>query len=233
MKQQKSKTKTTETRRRIAREAATLLYFGSEKEYKQAKLKAASNLGFHVLPSNLEVAIELDQIAGETEGSARTERLIQMRTDALEIMKIMRFSSPVLIGSVWRGTIRRGSDIDLEAFTDNPDALIGILKLGNVKVLKTQQITTTEHGKSCASLHVFGESLGGYPIEIVIRPLEEAGRRRTCDTFGDEIKGLTYPRPRKTTQRIPNEAFYSLLNTQIASIILCIIQIWFSKQKST
>ena len=60
---------------RVAREAATLLYFGAEKEYKQAKEKAAKTLGTHFLPSNLEVALELDKIAEENEGAKRKERL--------------------------------------------------------------------------------------------------------------------------------------------------------------
>ncbi|HYA78053.1 MAG TPA: tRNA adenylyltransferase, partial [Verrucomicrobiae bacterium] len=68
---------------RVAREAATLLYFGAEKEYKQAKEKAAKNLCIHFLPTNLEVALELDKMAEENEGAKRKERLIQMRHEAL------------------------------------------------------------------------------------------------------------------------------------------------------
>ena len=56
---------------KVAREAATLLYFGAEKEYKQAKLKAAKTLGTHFLPTNLEVAIELDKIAEANEGASQ------------------------------------------------------------------------------------------------------------------------------------------------------------------
>jgi hypothetical protein len=39
---------------KVVREAATLLYFGAEKEYKQAKLKAAETFGVSFLPSNLD-----------------------------------------------------------------------------------------------------------------------------------------------------------------------------------
>jgi predicted nucleotidyltransferase len=59
---------------RVAREAATLLYFGAEKEYKQAKTKAAQTFGVHFLPSNLEIALELDKISEENEGAKRKER---------------------------------------------------------------------------------------------------------------------------------------------------------------
>jgi predicted nucleotidyltransferase len=156
---------------RIAREAATLLYFGMEKEYKQAKLKAAANLGTHVLPSNLEIALELDKVAQETEGSARTERLIQM--------------------SVWRGSIHRGSDIDIEAFHDAPQDVVLALGAAGLKIQKTELMTTTEHGKTGTSLHIHCESTQKHPVEVVVRAAEEKGQRRKCDTFGDEIKGLT------------------------------------------
>jgi len=162
-----------------------------EKEYRQAKLKAAANLGVHVLPSNLEVALELDRVAQETEGSARTQRLIQMRSDALTLMKALAVYCPVLIGSVWRGTIRRGSDIDIEVFHDTPEEVVTTLGAAGLKIQKTEQMTTTEHGKTGTSLHIHGESTQKNHVEIVVRAREEKGKRRKCDTYGDEIKGLT------------------------------------------
>ena len=72
------------SRHRIAREAATLLYFGAEKEYKQAKLRAAKILGSRFLPTNLEVAIELDRIAEEIEGSLKKRRLVKMRLEGYQ-----------------------------------------------------------------------------------------------------------------------------------------------------
>ena len=172
-------------------EAATLLYFGMEKEYRQAKLKAAANIGAHVLPSNLEVALELDKIAQETEGSRRSERLIQMRKEALTVMKALANYCPVLIGSVWRGTIRRGSDIDIELFHDVPEEAVSALEELGLKIQQTEQIITTERGKTGISFHIHGESIGKYPLEIIVRSEDEKGKKRKCDTFGDDIKGLT------------------------------------------
>ena len=131
-------------KQRVAREAATLLYFGAEKEYKQAKAKAAKTLGAHFLPSNLEVALELDKIAEENEGAKRKERLIQMRQEALKIMKLLDAFCPVLIGSVWRGTIKQGSDIDIAVYTDEPEEIVKILKAGGVKVSKTAWTTVNK-----------------------------------------------------------------------------------------
>ena len=174
---------------KIAKEAATLLYFGAEKEYKQAKLKAARTLGTHFLPTNCEVAVELDKIAEAHEGPARKERLIQMRKEALRIMKILRAYSPILIGSVWRGTIRQGSDIDIAVYHDVPDEILNFLKSG-VKIAKTEWTTVTKRGKTEASFHIYVETSSKQKAEIVVRSPDEEGYRRKCEVFGDELKGL-------------------------------------------
>ena len=76
------------------------------------------------MPSNHDVALELDKIAEENEGSKRKERLIEMRKEALGIMKQLERFCPVLIGSVWRGTIRQGSDIDIAVYADEPEEVL-------------------------------------------------------------------------------------------------------------
>ena len=207
MKRQTSKENSSELRHKVAREAATLLYFGQEKEYKQAKVKAAQNLCVHVLPSNLEIALELDQVAQETEGTQRAERLIQMRTDALKIMKMLTAFCPVLIGSVWRGNIRRGSDIDIEVFHDEPDEIVPLLKSANHKITKSERITVNEHGKTETSTHIHAETENNHTVEIVIRPSEFKGRKRTCDTFGDEIKGIKPQELEKLLKENPTQQF--------------------------
>ena len=194
-------------RRRIAREAATLLYSRAEKEYKQAKLKAAKTFGAHFLPTNLEVALELDRIAEESEGSARKERLVRMRTEALKTMKILKAYSPLLIGSVWRGTIRRGSDIDIALNHDSPSEIVSLLKANGFEVSKTEWLTVTKRGKTEISFHIHTETSGKERIEIVVRTSEEASRRRKCEIFGDEIKGLNIRELEKLLIENPAQRF--------------------------
>jgi predicted nucleotidyltransferase len=203
LKTKSSKEGNSRLRQKVAIEAATLLYFGSEKEYRQAKLKAAENFGAHILPSNLEIALELDKIAENTEGSTRTERLVQMRTEALRIMKILEKYCPVLIGSVWRGTIRRGSDIDIEVFHDEPEEIIPHLRLESLEITKTERITTAENNKIETSFHIHVLSSGKYSVEIVVRNSEQKGRKRKCDTFGDKIRGLKITELEKILQVNP------------------------------
>ncbi len=177
-------------KRRVAREAATLLYFGAEKEYKQAKDKAAQTLGTHFLPSNLEVALELDKIAEENEGDKRKARLIEMRQEGLGVMRLLSAFCPVLIGSVWRGTIKMGSDIDIAAYSDDPEEILGVLKAGGVRIAKTVWTTVNKKGATLESFHIYAQTQAKHGLEIVVRACEEAGRKRRCETFGDELKEL-------------------------------------------
>lgn len=194
-------------KQRVAREAATLLYFGAEKEYKQAKTKAAKTLGTHFLPSNLEVALELDKIAEENEGAKRKERLVQMRKEALKIMKLLDAFCPVLIGSVWRGTIKQGSDIDIAVYTNEPEKVVNALKTGGVKVSKTAWTTVNKAGATLASFHIYAETPVEHGLEIVARNREEAGKKRKCETFGDELKGLNVKELEKVLDSNPTQQF--------------------------
>ena len=192
---------------RVAREAATLLYFGAEKEYKQAKEKAAATLGAHFLPSNLEVALELDKIAEEHEGAKRKERLIQMRQEALNIMQLLGAYCPVLIGSVWRGTIKQGSDIDIAAYADDPQEVVNLLKAKGVKVSKTAWTTVNKRGTTKESFHIYAETATKHGLEIVVRSREEEGEKRKCEVFGDELKGLKTLDLQKVLKSNPAQQF--------------------------
>ena len=190
MSKQSFKEISSDSRGRVAKEAASLLYFGLEKEYKHAKMEAAHNLGLHVLPSNLEVALALDRLAEEIEGSSRQERLLQMRVVALEIMRLLEPYNTILIGSVWRGTICKSSDIDIEVYHDSPRDIATLLEDAKLRLSKTGWINVNKHGETHSSFHIHAD-FHGHKIEIIVRRSEETKWRRICDTFGDEIRGLS------------------------------------------
>lgn len=192
---------------KVAREAATLLYFGAEKEYKQAKLKAAETFGTHFLPTNLEIALELDRIAEEKEGSSRKERLIIMRKQALKIMKLLNAYCPLLIGSVWRGTIRYGSDIDIAVYAENTEEIIETLKANKIKISKTSWTTVNKQGKTLSSFNIKAQDTDRYTMEIVVRTPEEANIKRKCEVFGDQIKGLKTCDLEKILTQNPTQKF--------------------------
>ena len=192
---------------KIAKEAATLLYFGAEKEYKQAKLKAARTIGTHFLPTNLEVALELDKIAEAHEGGARKERLIQMRKEALKIMKVLKHYRPLLIGSVWRGTIRQGSDIDVSVYCEVADEIPIFLEKNGVKISGTEWTMLTKKGKTEAAFHIYGETSRKQKVEVVVRSPDEANCRRKCEVFGDELKGLNVRELERLLEENPTRKF--------------------------
>jgi predicted nucleotidyltransferase len=201
------KSKSQDLRHKLAQEAATLLYLGSEKEYKQAKLKAARTLGAHFFPTNLEVAIELDRIADENEGPERKQLLIQMRQEAYIIMNTLKAYNPVLIGSVWRGTVRKGSDIDISLCHDTPEEVMKQLAANNLRILKTEWASVTKQGKTESTFHIYVATTTKNQVEIVVRNPEEAGRKRKCEVFGDEITGLTLRELEKLLAENPTAQF--------------------------
>jgi predicted nucleotidyltransferase len=177
-------------REKVAKEAANLIYAGIEKEFKQAKLKAAKTFGAHFLPTNLEVALEIDRLAEEREGSARQERLVKMRQDALILMHILKEHSPLLIGSVWRGTIHYASDIDIAVCHNEPADVMDTLRRSGVKLVQAERVTVTKKGKRKGSFHIYVELLDKEKAEIKVVQSSEASRKEKCGIYGDQIRGL-------------------------------------------
>jgi predicted nucleotidyltransferase len=192
---------------RVAREAALLLYTLQEKEYKQAKRRAAENLGSRILPSNLEVARELDKIAEEREGSSRNERLVQMRKEALKIMQALKDFNPRLVGSVWRGTINKNSDIDITAFASEPNAVLTQLRKGNFSIVKTEQTSITKEGKKETSFHIYLLLPSGNEAEVVVRPTDRSNRQERCEIYGDIVTGLNESQLARVLQKNPSARF--------------------------
>lgn len=120
-------------RRQIALLAARLMYSREYTEYFTAKRKAAQSLGLDCryrprdLPSNAEIRDQIQALANLYEGEKRTERLREMRLEALRMMRLLAGFRPRLIGSVLTGHIRQGSDIDLHVFTDHLSAITTLL----------------------------------------------------------------------------------------------------------
>ena len=193
-------------RQKIAKEAAILLYTGQEKEYKQAKIRAAKNLGVKILPSNREVAEELDRLAQELEGEEREKRLIEMRKTALQTMKALKKFNPRLIGSVWRGTANKNSDIDILILHDKPEQIIATLENAGFSIRRTERQTTEKMGERKYSFHIFLES-SGYEIEIVVKPLEEAEIEEKCEIYGDKVTGLSIEELEKVLRENPLQRF--------------------------
>ena len=190
----------------VAREAARLLYTGAAEEYKQAKEQAARNLGVNAKPSNHEVALELDLLADQTEGEERKRLLVTMRDHALALMRLLSEYDPVLTGSVWRGTARRGSDVDINVYSSNPGEVESRLRSAGYSVVYSKEEVFTQRGRTMRSTHVFvvlNEAKG----EVVVRPPEERGEAERCEIYGDVKKGLNLEELEKLMKTDPLRKF--------------------------
>ena len=194
-------------RKKVAKEAAFLLYTSQESEYKQAKERATQTLGVHVLPSNLEVAEELDKIAEEKEGLSRQKKLFQMRREALKTMETLKNFHPKLVGSVWRGTIHKNSDIDITTFSHNPEDVCTKLQEGNFKIAKTEWCTVTKEGEREASFHIHILLPSSNEAEVVVRSPEKMDVQKKCEIYGDTVTGLNYLQLEKILKENPFQKF--------------------------
>ena len=189
-----------EPRTQVAREAARLLYTGAAEEYIQAKEQAAASLGVKATPSNYEVAIELDRLADELEGGIRQRRLAEMRGIALRIMKALNKFSPRLIGSVWRGTARTGSDVDVVALASSPEEVKETLSGFEIK---EKGGVTFKGGVNAYHIKL---AIDCYEAEVVVRRPDEYEEER-CDIYGDVKRGLTLPELERLLRSDPLRRF--------------------------
>jgi hypothetical protein len=183
----------------IALEAARLMYEEGVKQYFTAKRIAARRTCGRVggkrlryrpndLPSNGEIRDALLGLAELAEGSRRTRRLFAMRVTALEAMQKLERFDPRLIGSVSTGHVRRGSDIDLHVFADDPDPLVAHVRaLG--WTFDIERVSIIKGGKPRDFLHVHVADV--FAIELTVYPRRDIRTRPRSSTDGKPIVRLS------------------------------------------
>lgn len=154
----------------IAYEAARLMYSRTESEYFTAKRKAAKRLcrGNYKpsdLPSNSEIREMVQSFARMYEGDKRKTNLREMRIEALKMMRLLRRFKPRLIGSVFTGHIRTGSDVDIHLFTDAVELIEGILREEGIQYdLERKQVTKHQESRIFTHIHVTDR----FPYEFTV-----------------------------------------------------------------
>lgn len=117
-------------RQEVAAEAARILATEGQRNYGQAKQKAAHRLGLSGrsgLPSNSEVEAELKRYQAMYGGEALADDLVEKRRAALEAMKFFSRFRPKLVGPVLEGTSDRHSRISLHVFCETGDEVVAFL----------------------------------------------------------------------------------------------------------
>lgn len=144
------------------------MYDGDVREYLPAKHKAARRLGVDPkprdLPSNAEIRAAILERARLLEDD-RDERLKAMRLLALGLMRELAGFRPRLIGSVWTGHVRKGSDIDLHIFSRSTGAVCAVLdSLGLEHTVEHKQVRYDGGERIYTHIHV----LMAFPVELTV-----------------------------------------------------------------
>jgi predicted nucleotidyltransferase len=101
-------------------------------------------------------------------------------------MRRLASFSPRLIGSVWRGTARRGSDVDIVALARSTKEV--------EKALADYEIREKGEVNFKGGVHAYQFKLeaGGDEIEVIVRAPAEYTEDK-CDIYGDVKRGVTLP----------------------------------------
>ncbi len=152
------------------------MYDREESEYFRAKMKAARRICSgdpkpSDLPSNREIRDQIQTFARLHEGERRDENLLQMRIEALRMMRMLRAFRPRLIGSTLTGHVRRGSDIDLHVFSDSVEAVSTALEAEGV-AHEVERKRVRKQGVQQLFTHIHAR--GHFPFELTIYPANKA-----------------------------------------------------------
>ena len=164
-------------RRQIAHLAAQLMYQRTETEYFTAKRKAARQLGLEYryrpgdLPSNKEIRDEIQMLARLHEGASRKIHLRDMRVEALRMMRKLARFRPRLIGSVWTGHVRHGSDIDIHLFCDSLALVTSTLDEQGLSY-DVERKRIIKHNEERYFIHIHLDDR--FPFEMTLYPEDKA-----------------------------------------------------------
>ncbi len=178
-------------RRQLAFLAAQMMYHRTETEYFTAKRKAAKQLGVEYrfrpgdLPSNAEIRDQIQAMARIHEGPKRLEKIHDMRVEALRLMRKLARFRPRLIGSVWTGHVRAGSDIDIHIFSDSL-ALVTDTLDEYALPHEVERKRVVKHGEERVFTHIHVDDR--FPYELTLYPEDKLSYHFKSSITGQAIE---------------------------------------------
>ncbi|MFN3985286.1 MAG: hypothetical protein ACK4KV_07345 [Rhodocyclaceae bacterium] len=114
--------KTGNLRREIAALAARMMAEDGITDFGFAKRKAARQLGVtesEALPNNTEIEAELRAWQALYQDDEQSERVFEMRSAAVEIMRLLEDFRPYLTGGALDGTAGRYAELEIELYPES------------------------------------------------------------------------------------------------------------------
>ncbi|MFQ6076448.1 MAG: nucleotidyltransferase domain-containing protein [Candidatus Bathyarchaeia archaeon] len=121
-------------------------------------------------------------------------------------MRLLRPFKPRLVGSVWRGTARNGSDVDILVYFDDHRPILKALQ-SRYKILRVEWRSKVEGGDVGRHFHIYVSLPSGSLAEVVVRSPGDKGRAYKCEIYGDTITGLTVDELKEVLERDPLKRF--------------------------
>ena len=163
-----------DVRSRIAHLAARLMAEDGIEDYAAAKRKAARQAGIpdtRQLPTNEEIDAALRTHQALYGGDAHLERLRELRSRALEVMRGLERFNPYLTGSVLTGTAGKYADINLQLYTDDgKDVELFLIDRDISYRAGARKLWCGDEAKT---LPAFSVDDDGLEIEIVVLELDD------------------------------------------------------------
>lgn len=166
--------KTHELRRLIAVEAARLIAEGGLRDYRQAKLKAASRLGIAddlSLPKNSEIEDALREHQRLFRGEEQPRTLRRLREVAIEAMRFFARFEPRLVGAVLDGTADEHSAVTLHLHDDEPGAIARFLAENGIPYAERTRRLRLERDVA-ADVPVFLFAADDSAIDLTVLPYD-------------------------------------------------------------
>ncbi len=159
-------------RQAIAREAARLMIEHGHEDYGIAKRKAAERFGvtdLAVLPRNTEIEEALAEHHRLFDPQAHASSLSEMRSAALEAMRMLEGFEPRLVGPLLSGTATAHNDITLHLFADTPESVAMQLMDRGIRheVAERRFRTQRDEVEAFPSLRF---TAGGHEVDATIFP---------------------------------------------------------------
>jgi predicted nucleotidyltransferase len=105
-------------------------------------------------------------------------------------MKLLRKYDPILVGSMWRGTIHHSSDLDIIVHHEEPKEIAKTIQRTDLDIERMESATVVKHGEKKEYVHIYFESRTKEKVEVIVHSPEEACLKEKCEIYGEETKGL-------------------------------------------
>jgi len=122
-------------------------------------------------------------------------------------MEALRDFNARLVGSIWRGTARQNSDIDILTFSQDHLQVLKQLQKHNFEADSSEWRSVTKEGRKEASFHIHLLLPSGDEVEVVVRSPDCLGQPERCETYGDVKTGLNLNQLTKILNENPLQKF--------------------------